>query len=105
MENTDWADYKTILSHSGKIDGLVGTCKIEEFIDKLDESLINSFLKSKGILINFKFHKNQSLSMISDYMDKINDLAHVEAEIIFSTEIIDNIDEEILEYEIILTGL
>ena len=43
--------------------------------------------------------------MISDYMGKINELAHVEAEIIFSTEIIDNIDEEILEYEIILTGL
>ena len=36
MENTDLADYKIILSHSGKINGLVGNCKIEEFIDKLD---------------------------------------------------------------------
>ena len=105
MEDTDLADYKTILSHSGKIDGLVGNCKIEEFINKIDESLINSFSKAKGILINFKFHKNQSLFIISDYMEKINDLAHIKAEIIFSTEIIDNIDEEILEYEIILTGL
>ena len=33
--------------------------------------------------------------MISDYMDKINDLAHVEAEIIFSTEIIDNKAQDI----------
>lgn len=105
MENTDWADYRTILSHSGKIKGLVGTCKIEEFIDKLDKSFINSFSKAKGILINFKFHKNQSLIIISDYMGKINDLAHIDAEIIFSTEIINNINEEILEYEIILTGL
>ena len=46
--------------------------------------------------------------IISDYMEKINELAYIEAEIIFSTEIIDDIDdidEGILEYEIILTGL
>ena len=105
MEDTDWADYKTILSHSGKIDGLVGSCKIDEIINKIDESFKDSFSKAKGILINFKLHKNQSLFIINDYMGKINDLVHCDAEIIFSTERIDNIDEGILEYQIIVTGL
>ena len=105
MENTDWADYKTILSHSGKIDGLVGTCKIEEFINKIDESLKDSFSKAKGVLIDFKLHKNQSLSIINESMRKINDLVDYDADIIYSTEIIDNIDEDIIEYQIIITGL
>ena len=27
----DLEDYKTILAHNGKIDGIVGSCKINEF--------------------------------------------------------------------------
>ena len=30
--NIDFADYQTILSHKGKIDGVVGSCKVEYFI-------------------------------------------------------------------------
>ena len=103
MKDTDWADYKTILSHAGKIDGLVGSCKVDEFINIVDESFKDLFSKAKGMLINFKLHKNQSLFIINDYMGRINDLAYIEAEIIFSTEIIDDIDEDILEYQIIVT--
>jgi len=105
MEDTDWADYKIILSHSGKIDGLVGSCKIDEIINKIDESLKDSFLKAKGILINLKFHKNKTLLIINDYMDKINDLVQDDTEIIITTERIDDIDEDTLKYQIIVTGL
>ena len=104
MEDTDWADYKTILFNHGKIEGIVASCKVEEFINKVGESFKDSFSKAKGILITLRFHKNQSLSL-NDYMLEIGDLVHGDAEIIIATEIIDNIDEGILEYQIIVTGL
>ena len=28
--NIDFADYQTILSHRGRVDGLVGSCKVED---------------------------------------------------------------------------
>lgn len=101
----DIADYKTIFSHDGKIDGIVGTCKIDEFDNQLDESFRNSLSKAKAIVIKFGFHKNQSLFIINDYMIEINDLLNSDTEIIFSTENIDDIDIGILKYEIIATGI
>ena len=100
----DLEDYKSILVHNGKIDGIVGTCKINEFNKKI-ESIKNSIKKAKGILIKFGFHKNQSLFIINDYISEINDLTSNDAEIIFGTENIDNIDEDFLRYEIIITGI
>ena len=61
----DLEDYKTILTHAGKIDGIVGVCKINEFNKNL-ESIKNSILKAKGIIIKFGIHKNQSLFIITD---------------------------------------
>ena len=61
MENTDInldiADYKTIFSHKGKVIGLIGNCKIDDFIESFDETLKDSLPNAKGILINFVIHK------------------------------------------------
>jgi cell division GTPase FtsZ len=100
----DLEDYKSILTHNGKIDGIVGTCKINEFNKNL-EPIKNSIKKAKGILIKFGIHRNQSLFIINDYMSQIHDLTINDAEIIFGTENIDNIDEDFLRYEIIITGI
>ena len=109
MENTnidlDIADYKTILSFSGKIDGMVGSCKIDEFINQLDEPFKDSLSKGKGILIKFSFNKNHSLDLIENYFSEIKSLIGIDTEIIFDTNSIDDINEEILKYEIIITGL
>ena len=97
-------DYKSILTHNGRIDGIVGVCKINEFNKNL-ESIKNSILKAKGIIIKFGIHKNQSLFIITDYMSQIHDLTNIDTEIIFGTENIDDIDENLLRYEIIVTGI
>ena len=48
----DLEDYKSILTHNGRIDGIVGTCKINEFNKLLDESLKKSLSKAKALTIN-----------------------------------------------------
>ena len=98
-------DYKSILTHNGRIDGIVGTCKINEFDKQLDESFKKSLSKAKALTIKFGFHKNQSLFIITDYMSQIHDLTNIDTEIIFGTENIDDIDENLLRYEIIVTGI
>ena len=98
-------DYKTILAHNGRIDGIVGTCKINEFNKQLDESFKKSLSKAKALTIKFGFHKNQSLFIITDYMSQIHDLTSIDTDIIFGTEHIDNIDENLLRFEIIVTGI
>ena len=101
----DLEDYKSILKHSGKIYGMVGSCNISEFGNNLDETFKNSLLKAKAISIKFGFHKNQSLFKINDYMIEINDAVNSDTEIIFATENIDDIDLGVLKYEIIVTGI
>ena len=34
--NIDFADYQTILSHRGRVDGLVGSCKVEDKMLRFD---------------------------------------------------------------------
>lgn len=109
MENTDInldiVDYKTIFSHKGKVIGLIGDCKIDDFIESFDETLKSSLPNAKGILINFVIHKEQSLFKINSCVGEIVDLLSMECEIIFGTEIDNSMDLENVKYEIIITGL
>ena len=66
---------------------------------------ITELSKAKALTIKFGFHKNQSLFIITDYMSQIHDLTNIDTEIIFGTENIDDIDENLLRYEIIVTGI
>ena len=105
MENLDIADYKTIFSHKGKVIGLIGNCKIDNFIKSFDETLKNSLPNAKGILINFVIHKEQSLFKINSCVAEIVDLSSIECDIILGTELDNSIDLENVKYEIIVTGL
>mgnify|MGYP002138860267 CR=1 FL=1 len=100
----DLEDYKSILKYSGRVDGIVGVCKIDEF-NKNIESIKNSIKNAKAIIIKFGIHKNQSLFIINDFMTQIHDLTSIDTDIIFGTENIDDIDECSLKYEIIITGI
>ena len=103
--NIDIADYKTILAHKGKIEGIVDSCKIDELLNYIDQSLKDSLSNAKGILINFKLHEEQSLLIINDFMAKINDIANEDAEIVFSTEQTNDINKDFISYQILITGL
>lgn len=103
--NLDIADYKTIFSHKGKVIGLIGNCKIDDFIKSFDETLKDSLPNAKGILINFFVHKEQSLFKINSCVGEIVDLSSMECDIIWGMEIDNSIDLENVKYEIIITGL
>ena len=101
----DLEDYKSILKYSGKVDGRVGNCNINEFDKQLDKSFKSSLSKVKALIIKFGIHKNQSFFIISDYVSQIHDLTNIDTEIIFGTEHINDIDENLLRFEIIVTGI
>ena len=103
--NINFADYKTILSHRGKIIGVIDSCNINKLYEYLDVYIKDSMSKAKGILINFIIHKEQTLFVINDILSSIQDNANEEAEIIFSTkETLDN-EKDVVSYQIIITGL
>ena len=81
---------------------MLDTNIISYIIKNRDFSLIDKF---EEISIKFGIHKNQSLFIINDFMCEINDLTSTETEIIFGTKTIDSINENLLEYEIIVTGI
>ena len=109
MENLnielDTADYKTILSHQGKIDGLVGSCKIDELTNQFDEVFRNSLLNAKGISVKFTFHPNHPLSFVGEYLENFYNFSNEESDVILGTEVDDSIDIDTINYEILITGL
>ena len=78
-----------------------------EYLEEKNIALFEQIEKAikQKVEIKFAFHKKQSIFIINDYMYEINDLVSSNTEIIFGTENIDDIDEEMLKYEIIVTGL
>lgn len=42
------ADYKTILSHSGKIDGIIGSCIIDNLTNIVNDNLKSLYQKQKA---------------------------------------------------------
>ena len=53
----DLEDYKTILAHNGKIEGLVGVCNINELNEQFNENFKNLITKAKGLLVHFSLNK------------------------------------------------
>ncbi len=101
----DYDDYMTVLFNKGKIDGVVTECKADEFFDSLDEDLKVSLSKAKGIILEFKINKNVSLFGINDIIGKIGELTSPDTDIIFRTNTSDDLEENMMSYGMILTGL
>ena len=101
----DFADYNTILSKEGRIEGIVSSCNKDEFYESLDESIKMSLKKAKGVLINFEINREQSLFLVNDIMKDFTELTNDETEVMFMTDINNIINKDLLGYRIIITGL
>lgn len=99
-----FSETQDVFSYEGKIDGIVASCNINEFIMCL-KSLVDSLSKSKGVLINFKINNEQSALIINDLMSKIHNLTNEDTEIVFSTEQTDNIEKDEMVFQLVITGL
>lgn len=103
--NIDFADYQTILLHKGKIDGVVGSCKVEYFISSLSENLKLSLKNSKGVLIEFEQHSDASSTIISSLMEELHDLIGEDTDVTFGAKQNDTIEKESIKFKIIATGM
>lgn len=103
--NLDLDDYKIILSHKGRVSFVNNSCKISKFVSNIYKTIKNDLIKAKGVLIKFGIHKEQDFLVINDLIAKINDFINEDADVIFSTYQSVNKDVEIIEYQIIISGI
>lgn len=103
--NVDFADYQTILSHQGKIEGRVGSSQVDRFIDNLDNDFKSSLKNAKGVLIEFKKNDEMPLTQISSLMEEFHSIIDENADVIFGVVINNELETDILEYKMIAAGL
>ena len=103
--NVDFADYQTILSHQGKIEGRVGSSQVDRFIDNLDNDFKSSLKNAKGVLIEFKKNDEMPLTQISSLMEEFHSIIDENADVIFGVTSNNELETDIVEYKIIVSGI
>lgn len=103
--NVDFKDYRTILSHTGIIKGLVESYNNNELLNIFNEKLKADLSNSKGVLIVFELHEEQSLLIINDFMEAVYSYINNECEVIFGTETNNLLGKDIVNLKIIIAGL
>lgn len=103
--NVDFADYQTILSHQGKIEGRVGSSQVDRFIDNLDNDFKSSLKNAKGVLIEFKKNDEMPLTQISSLMEELHSIIEENSDVIFGVISNNELENNILGYKIVAAGI
>ncbi|MBN2894641.1 MAG: hypothetical protein JXK05_01935 [Campylobacterales bacterium] len=103
--NVDLADYQIILSHEGKIEGRVGSCKVADFMTNLDEVFKNSLSSAKGALIEFDKSKDAGFNQLFSQLRELNEYFDENADMIFGLKQNDALELDSINYKIIATGI
>jgi len=103
--NLDLTDIRMILSHQGRIEGLVGSCKASEIFSSLSENLKLSLKNAKGVLVEFELPNESSLFPIASSMEEISELIGEDTDIIFGTTQNNILEKETIKFKIIVTGI
>lgn len=101
----DFADLRIILSYEGRIDGIVGSCKMDEFTNDFSENFKASLQNAKGVLVEFEQHKDLPIKSILELMADLQNLLHTDAECLLATKHNDVFDKDMIGFKIIVTGL
>jgi len=101
----EFADLQIILEHQGRIDGIVGSCKIDEFTSDFSENFKVSLQNAKGVLVEFEQHKDLPIKSILELMADLQNLVHTDAEFLLATKHNDIFDMDMIGFKIIVTGL
>ncbi|NBK99011.1 MAG: hypothetical protein EOM50_13525 [Erysipelotrichia bacterium] len=102
--NLDYADFETILSHQGKVEGFVSGCRASEFMSSLSENLKLSLQNAKGVLIEFEQHSDAPLPIISLLLEEFHDLIGEDADVIFGTKQNDALEKDTIQFKMIASG-
>lgn len=101
----EFADLQIILEHQGRIDGIVGSCKIDEFTSDFSENFKVSLQNAKGVLVEFEQHKDLPIKSILELMADLQNLVHIDADFLLATKHNDIFDMDMIGFKIIVTGL
>jgi hypothetical protein len=101
------SDMCSILNYNGNIKGYSNIVNYANFENNIFSNILNDDIKnSKGIIMVFNYHPNVSFQdLLIRYLSKINDLVSNDCNVIFSNSINNDLDEDTIDYKILLTGL
>ena len=101
----DTTDFQIILQKDGNIKGISKKdITIYEIYDIFDS--FSKYLSSaKGVVIQIGINQDQSLFSISDVMEKYNTILKDDCDIIFGTQIVEDIDIDRYNFMLIISGV
>lgn len=95
-------DIKMIMNHKGYSIGFNGN-SID--FNKTLKSLKGALSEALGLYINFIINDKITINGVSDCIEQINNYINDDADVMFATEINNDIDINQYEYQILITGL
>lgn len=102
MENINIED---ILLKTGQIKGFTQICKIDDVMSNIVQKFENDFKTAKGILLIFELSEKTSLFKINDIMGSLQESMNESSEVVFFTNINNDLEENYIKYSIVITGL
>ena len=91
-----------IMSYGGKIDGSIGTFRISELSNVINQRLKSVTLKANAIFMHVEMNENLSFASIEEITSKLFEL---ELDFIFMTSINNNLDADTVRFRILATGI
>ncbi len=102
MENID---IKDILLKTGQIKGFTQICKTDDVVLNIVQKFGNNFKIVKGLLLVFEFSEKTSLFKINDIMGSLQESMNESSEVVFFTNINNDLEENDMKYSITITGV
>ncbi len=103
--NMKFLDLQVIFSHQGKVDGIVGSCKIDELLKSVTAGFKSSLKNAKGVFIEFEKHDYLPSAITSSILKELHALINKNAVVVFTTTQNNDLDSQIVNFKIIVTGL
>lgn len=99
-------DYSEVLQFNGNIVGYHYTMNFDEFYKFVNSELQENLKQAKGILLDCKIHEKQSsLSGEVELVSCLSELISEESEFIYAIGRVNNMEENDINFKIIMTGL
>lgn len=105
MENTNIEDIEEILLKRGQSKGFTQICKADDIVLNIVEKFENDFKTAKGILLIFELSEKTSLFKINDIIGSLQENMNEHIEVVFFTNINNDLEENYMKYSITVAGL
>ena len=98
-------DYYTIMRQQGYLVGYYGCILAKNVVEEVKGNLGDNILLAKGMYIVFYVNEDFPMNMMSTVFEGLESLANENTCVIFDFIIDNDISDEIMEYEVLLSGI